>query len=74
MYGLARHAAHRPPEVPVADTARVDIGTIKVQAVSVGTTANRTRPVVAVDAWTVQATVIDIIDIARPHKVVWIRT
>ena len=62
---LASNAAYRPPVVPVVVTARVDIGTIKVQVVSVGTTANRTRPVVAVDAGIVQGTAIDI---ARPHN------
>ncbi len=68
---LASNAAYRPPVVPVVVTARVDIGTIKEQVVSVGTTANRTRPGEAVDAGTAQGTAIDI---ARPHKVVWIRT
>ena len=67
---LESNAAYRPPAVPVAVTARVDIGTTKVQAVSDGTTANRTRPVEAVDAGTAQGTAIDI---ARPHKVVGIR-
>lgn len=48
-------------------TGWVDISTIKGQSVSVGTTANSTRPVEAVDAGTVQGTAIDT---ARPHKVV----
>ena len=62
---LASDTAYRPPVVPVVVTGRVDIGTIKVQVVSVGTTANRTRPVVAVDAGIVQGTAIDI---AGPHN------
>ena len=67
---LASYAAYRPPVVPVEVTARVDIGTTKVQVVSVGTTANRTRPVAAVGAGIAQGTAIDT---ARPHKVVGIR-
>ena len=70
MYGLARNAAYRPPVVPVVVTARVDIGTIKEQEVSEGTTANRTRPVAAADAGIAQGTAMDI---ARPHKIVGIR-
>ena len=64
---LASNTAYRPPVVPVAAKGWVDTSATKAQVVSVGTTANRTRPVVADDAGTVQVTAIDI---ARPHKVV----
>ena len=67
---LASNTAYRPPEVPVVVTGWVDSSTIKAQEVSVDTTANRTRPVVAVGAGIVQGTAIDI---AGPHKVVRIR-
>ena len=68
---LASYAAHRPPVVPEAATGWVDISIIKAQEVSDGTTANRTRPVDAVDAGIVQGAAIDI---ARPYKVVRIGT
>ena len=64
---LASNTAYRQPAVPVAVEGWVDISTIKAQVVSAGTTANRTRPVEAEDAGTVQGTAIDE---ARPHKVV----
>ena len=68
---LFSDTAHRPPEVPVVVAGWVDSSTIKAQAVSEGTTANRTRPVEAEDAGTAQGTATDI---ARPHKVVRART
>ena len=64
---LASNTAYRPPVAPVEVTGWVDISTSREQVVSDGTTANRTRPVAAVDAGIVQGTAIDI---ARPHKVV----
>ena len=67
----ASNAAYRPPVGPEVTTGWVDISTSKAQEVSVYTIANRTRPVEAVDAGSVQGAAIDI---ARPHKVVWIRT
>ena len=67
---LASNTAYRHPVIPVVDTGWVDISTIKDQAVSVGTTANRTRPVVAVDAGIAHGTATDK---ARPHKIVGIR-
>ena len=66
---LASNTTHTPPDVPAVVTGWVDISTTKAQAVSVGTTANRTRPVEAVDAGIGQGTAIDT---ARPHKVVGI--
>ena len=63
----ASNTAYRPPVVPADVTGWVDTSSIKVQDVSVGTTANRTRPVAAVDAGRVQGTATDN---ARPHKVV----
>ena len=60
-----RHAADRPPVVPVVVVGRVNVTTSKVQVVSVVATVDRTRPVVRFATSIVKGAVIDV---AGPHK------
>ena len=62
---LVGNTTDRPPVVPVVAEGRVDKATKEVEDVSVRTTGNRTRPVVAVHCWIAQRA---IIDAAGPHK------
>ena len=61
----ARHAAHRPPVVPVVVVGRVNVSSREVQVVGVVAAVDRTRPVVRFRAWIVEITVVDV---AGPHK------
>ena len=61
----ARHAAHRPPVVPVVVVGRVNATTSKVQVVSVVAIVDRTRPIVRFATSIIKGAAVDI---AGPHK------
>ena len=68
MLRRVSYAAHTKAAPTVVVARWIDVGTAEVQVPSVGTTADRTRPVVRVVACVVQRAASDV---AGPNKVEW---